>query len=146
MSFVIDIRPLGCMRPAPALIHIAHWRHLRIGDRLTELVHDSAGDDPAARQREVHLLERLAIRDFERLPGLEWTDLAEGQRDEAALAGVERVATRGQFFELVASFGVRAGDASFADVGRRSADERLAQWLAGIGGDDAAADDRGAGL
>ena len=128
------------------MTHVAHWRDLRIGDRLTELVDDSPGDDPAARQREVHLLERLTIRDFERLAGFEWTDLAEGQRDEAALAGVERVATCGQLFELVASFGVRAGDTSFADVGRRSADERLAQRLAGIGGDDTAADDRSAGL
>jgi hypothetical protein len=146
MSLVIDIRPLGCMRRRPALADVAHRRDLCIGDRLAELVHDPAGDDSSARQREVDLLEQLAVGDLERLPLLERSELTVGKRHEAAFAGVERVAARGQLFELVASLGVRAGDASFTDLGRGGAHKRFAQRLTGIGSDHAAADHRGAGL
>src|SRR5207253_10108215 len=106
----------------------------------------AARDDSAARQREVHLLDRLVCEDLERLARLERSRLAVLQRDVAALARGYRVAAGLDFLELVLAVAVRRREPILAKLGREDANLGFAQRLAGVGRDDVAAKRRGARL
>src|SRR6185436_15166917 len=97
---------------------IAHGLYGRVGDRIAELIGDSARDDAAARETEISFVERRRLGEIQRLAGLEWASLSVFERDVAGLADLEAVAACRQVFEFVLAVVVRRIHAIHAEFRR----------------------------
>src|SRR6185503_13923772 len=83
--------------------------HAGAGDRIAELVGDAAGDGRAARQREVRG-EALTVGEVDGFNRLEGMALSELLRDEPALRGTDRPASRRQVAEFEAAVRVSGAE------------------------------------
>ena len=84
-----------------------HDRHLNPGQRLAELVEDAAGDNAAALQREVDVIDRLAGGGVDRLSAFAGTLLSPRRADITGLRDEQVVAAGRQRREFVSAVGVR---------------------------------------
>ena len=129
--------------PGPAHVRIALHLHLDGRDRLAELVEDAPADGAAAGQREVHLVECLAVDDLDRGARLIRRLLAELHVDVAAAHRRDDVAAGGELRDFVPTLGVGLRDAVAAAARREGADLHAPERRARIRGHHLAADGRG---
>ena len=66
--------------PAARQVLVPHRLHRCADDRIALIIGNAAGDDAAARQREIDLLDDLRVREIQRPAAFERTALAEFER------------------------------------------------------------------
>ena len=123
---------------------IAERLDLHVCDGVAKLVGDSAGDRAAARQAEVDLLERLSFGDIQGFAGLERARLSVLERHVSGLVDEKAIPPGWQRRKFVAPLAVGRDAPVELRLARVDVDLRAADRRARVGGDDAAADSRGA--